>query len=79
MNTVLNPNDLDVVWSKWMKRTPKSIDNFMDAIAESQDAHTRSELARLVREMIIKDPHYKSQMEVNEALQAVLKVLEGTK
>ena len=76
MNTVLSDEQIKMVCSY---DNVKYIDDYERDIAKAQDSHTRSELARLVREMIIKDPHYKSQMEVNEALQAVLKVLEGTK
>ena len=45
--------------------------------AQKQDAHTRSELAKAVREKLIKQSVlFGSEMAWNEALQAVLKVLE---
>jgi hypothetical protein len=78
MNTVLSPQAqtkaLDIMPFADLRNQ-----SCRDALCKSQDTFTRLELAKAVREMIIKDPHYKSQIEVNDALQAVLKVIEGTK
>ena len=46
---------------------------------ENQDTHTRLELAKAVRAMLIKHPFTIGAKDRNEALQAVLKLLEGTK
>jgi flagellar hook-basal body complex protein FliE len=50
-----------------------------DIVANAQDAHTRLELAKAVREKHIINATHESQKGWNLALQAVLKVMEGTK
>ena len=99
MNTVLSDEQItkalepipEDVFRDWDSFSPYQI---YREIAKSQDAHTRLELAKAVREIDNPYKHYKQPLSrfsdntrltmgkrkgFDEALQAVLKVMEGTK
>ena len=85
MNTVLSDEQItkalepipEDVFRDWDSFSPYQI---YREIAKSQDAHTRLELAKAVRE--IENPYEpctKSHAGFHQAISAVLKVMEGTK
>ena len=88
MNTVLSDEQIKAIWVKINPDLEKEAYTVFDGdrqVAKSQDAFTRSELAKAVREMIKNNPYDVTQCSAigykhdgySKALQAVLKVMGG--